>query len=80
MIIYESATSWIINKVINDYGGLHNCVTQRIGFQLFTLKECGMFAQSKGLEMNRNQIAECYMVLGGIPFYWNLLEKGLGLA
>ena len=30
--------------------------------------------------MNRNQIAECYMVLGGIPFYWNLLEKGLGLA
>ena len=39
-----------------------------------------MFAQSKGLEMNRNQIAECYMVLGGIPFYWNLLEKGLSLA
>ena len=80
LIIYESATSWIINKVINDYGGLHNRVTQRIGLQLFTLKECGMFAQSKGLEMNRNQIAECYMVLGGIPFYWNLLEKGLGLA
>ena len=44
LIIYESATSWIINKVINDYGGLHNRVTQRIGLQLFTLKECGMFA------------------------------------
>lgn len=80
LIIYESATSWIINKVINDHGELHNRVTQRIGLQLFTLKECGMFAQSKGLEMNRNQIAECYMVLGGIPFYWNLLEKGLGLT
>ena len=30
--------------------------------------------------MSRYQIAECYMVLGGIPFYWNLLEKGLSLA
>lgn len=80
LIICGSATSWIINKEINDYGELHNRVTQRIGLQLFTLKKCEMFAQSKGLEMNRNQIAECYMVLGGIPFYWNLLEKGLSLA
>ncbi len=80
LIICGSATSWIINKVINDHGGLHNRVTQRIALQPFTLKECEMFAQSKGLEMNRYQIAECYMVLGGIPFYWNLLERGLSLA
>ena len=80
LIICGSATSWIINKVINDHGGLHNRVTQRIALQPFTLKECEMFAQSKGLEMNRYQIAECYMILGGIPFYWNLLEKGFSLA
>lgn len=80
LIICGSATSWIINKVINDHGGLHNRVTQRIALQPFTLKECEMFVKSKGLEMNRYQIAECYMVLGGIPFYWNLLERGLGLA
>lgn len=80
LIICGSATSWIINKVINDHGGLHNRVTQSISLQPFTLKECEMFAQSKGIEMNRHQIAECYMVLGGIPFYWNLLEKGLSLA
>jgi hypothetical protein len=30
--------------------------------------------------MSRYQIAECYMVLGGIPFYWSMLEKGLSLA
>lgn len=80
LIICGSAKSWIINKVINDHGGLHNRVTQRIALQPFTLKECEMFAQSREFEMSRYQIAECYMILGGIPFYWNLLEKGLGLA
>ena len=80
LIICGSATSWIINKVINDHGGLHNRVTKQIALQPFTLKECEMFAQSKGLEMSRYQLAECYMVLGGIPYYWNLLEKGLSLA
>ena len=80
LIICGSATSWIINKVINDYGGLHNRVTQRIALQPFTLRECEMFAQNRGLEMSRYQIAECYMVLGGIPFYWSMLEKGLSLA
>ena len=80
LIICGSSTSWIINKVLNDHGGLHNRVTQRIALQPFTLKECEMFVKGKGLEMNRYQIAECYMVLGGIPFYWNLLERGLSLA
>ena len=80
LIICGSATSWIINKVINDHGGLHNRVTKQIALQPFTLNECEMFAKSKGLEMSRYQLAECYMVLGGIPYYWSLLEKGLSLA
>ena len=80
LIICGSATSWILNKVINDHGGLHNRVTRQIALQPFTLRECEMYAQSKGFEMSRYQIAECYMVLGGIPFYWSLLEKGLSLA
>ncbi|MBQ9137306.1 MAG: ATP-binding protein [Alistipes sp.] len=80
LIICGSATSWIINKVINDHGGLHNRVTKQIALQPFTLKECEMFAQSKGFEMSRYQLAECYMVFGGIPYYWSLLEKGLSLS
>ena len=80
VIICGSATSWIINKVINDHGGLHNRVTQRIALQPFTLHECEMYVQNRGIEMSRYQVAECYMVLGGIPFYWSLLEKGLSPA
>lgn len=80
LIICGSATSWIINKVINDHGGLHNRVTQQIALQPFTLNECEQFITSKGMEMSRYQIAECYMILGGVPFYWSLLERGLSLA
>ena len=26
------------------------------------------------------QLAECYMILGGIPYYWHFLDKGLSVA
>jgi len=32
------------------------------------------------LSMTRTDIAECYMALGGIPYYWRLLERGLSVA
>lgn len=80
LIICGSATSWIINKVINDHGGLHNRVTRQIALQPFTLLECEWFVKSKQIEMSRYQIAECYMIMGGVPFYWSLLERGLSLA
>ena len=76
LIICGSATSWIISKVINDHGGLHNRLTQQISLKPFTLHECELFVQSKGLELSRRQILESYMVLGGIPYYWDMLEKG----
>ena len=40
LIICGSATSWIINKVLKNHGGLHNRVTYRIHLQPFTLYEC----------------------------------------
>ena len=77
LIICGSATSWIINKVIKDKGGLHNRVTGRISLQSFTLKECEDYVASRGIAMTRYQIAETYMALGGIPFYWKHLEPDL---
>lgn len=80
LIVCGSATSWIINKVINDHGGLHNRVTCEIALQPFTLKECERFVRCRSMEMSRYQILGGYMVMGGIPYYWNQLEKGLSLA
>jgi uncharacterized protein len=39
VIICGSATAWMIQKIINDKGGLHNRVTRRIHLQAFTLAE-----------------------------------------
>ncbi len=80
LIICGSATSWIINNVFKNHGGLHNRVTYRINLEPFTLKECEQYAQSRHLEMNRYGILECYMVMGGIPFYWSLLERGRSVS
>ena len=77
LIVCGSATSWIINKVIKDKGGLHNRVTGRISLQPFTLKECEEYVAARGIVMTRYQIAETYMILGGIPFYWKHLEPDL---
>lgn len=78
-IICGSATSWIINKVLHNHGGLHNRVTYSIALSPFTLRECEDYAKSLKLGMNRRQIMEGYMIMGGIPFYWSKLQRGLGL-
>ncbi|MBQ2098139.1 MAG: ATP-binding protein, partial [Bacteroidales bacterium] len=80
LIICGSATSWIINNVFRNHGGLHNRVTHRIHLQPFTLRECELYAKSLHLSISRYEILECYMVLGGIPFYWSLLERGMSVS
>jgi len=79
-IVCGSATSWILDKVVHNRDGLHNRVTYRIPLRPFNLRECEQYAEFKGLEMTRAQIAECYMVLGGIPHYWHYLQRGLSVA
>lgn len=80
LIVCGSATSWIINKLIRNHGGLHNRVTLRIKLNPFTLTECEQYANSKNLGFSRRQIMECYMVMGGIPFYWSFLKKSKSVA
>lgn len=80
LVACGSATSWIVDKMINDYGGLHDRLTRRIRLEPFTLRECEEMARAKGLVLSRYQILELYMALGGIPFYWDLLERGESAA
>lgn len=80
LIICASATSWIIKKVLRNRGGLHNRVTRRIPLSPFTLHECELYVQSRHLQLSRRQISTLYMVMGGVAFYWSLLEKGMSDA
>jgi len=80
LVICGSATSWIMNKIIKNRGGLHNRVTRQILLEPFTLNETEQFLKSKKMALSRFQIAECYMILGGIPYYLEQLEKSLSLS
>jgi AAA+ ATPase superfamily predicted ATPase len=80
LVVCGSATSWIMNKVIKNRGGLHNRVTRQIFLQPFTLHETEQFLKSKKIALPRFQIAECYMIMGGIPYYLEQLEKQYSLS
>ena len=80
VIICGSAASYMIEKVLNDKGGLHNRVTKYINLQPFSLKETEQFLAQKGIVLTQFQILQIYMVFGGVPHYLNLIEKGLSAA
>lgn len=80
LIICGSATSWIINKVLKDHGGLHNRVTYRLPLFPFTLYECEKYMESRNMSFSRYDLIELYMVFGGVPFYWSLLNRGESAA
>ena len=80
LIVCGSAASWIINKLLNSRGGLHNRVTNRIPLQPFTLKECELFFSSRGATFDRYQIVQLYMVMGGVPFYLSQVDPKLSAA
>lgn len=68
LIICGSATSWIINKVLKNHGGLHNRVTYRLRIMPFTLHECEKYMSSRSASFSRYDLMELYMVFGGVPF------------
>ncbi|GHV23067.1 hypothetical protein FACS189428_6070 [Clostridia bacterium] len=80
LIICGSATSWIINKIVKNRGGLHNRITQQLFIEPFTLSECETFFNENNIEAERHQIVEYYMILGGIPYYLNLIKKQYSIA
>lgn len=80
LIVCGSATSWILNNLIKNRGGLHNRVTHKIPLKPFTLKECQEYFAARQFRLSTRQIAECYMVLGGVPFYLSKLSKAEGIA
>lgn len=80
LVVCGSATSWIVSKIVRNRGGLHNRLTRQIRLAPFTLRECEEYAVSRGLSLTRRDVCELYMALGGVPWYWSLLEKGWSVA
>ena len=76
LIVCGSAASWIIEKVINAKGGLHNRVTGQMNLSPFNLNEVESYLRDKGIKLTRIEILKIYMAIGGVPFYWTHIQKG----
>lgn len=77
LIICGSAASWIVQKIVQNKGGLHNRLTEKIRLEPFSLSETKLFLQSNGVTLNDKQILQIYMLTGGIPYYLTKVRPGI---
>jgi len=80
LIVCGSATSWMMDKVIDDHGGLHNRLTRSIFLPPFNLHDTEKFLKKKGFHLSYYEVAECYMIMGGTPYYLDMLDTSLSLS
>ena len=80
VIICGSANSWMLDKLINNHGGLYGRVTYEIKLSPFCLAECEEYFRENDVRLSRYDIAQAYMIVGGIPYYLQYFQKGMSLA
>ena len=80
LVVCGSATSWMLDNVIHDYGGLHGRLTEKMRLVPFTLAECEKYYKKNGFHLSRYEICVGYMALGGIPFYLDKLRTDLTIT
>lgn len=76
VVICGSAASWMIRKVVNHKGGLHNRITKRIHLSPFNLSETQHYLKSRSVYLDRYQLVQLYMAMGGIPHYLKEVRAG----
>lgn len=76
VVICGSAASWMVEHVLNNRGGLHNRVSRTIRLLPFSLKESEQYLISRGIRLDRYQVLQLYMAMGGIPQYLKQADKG----
>ena len=79
LIVCGSATTWIVDNIIDNHGGLHNRITHEMHIHPFNLHDTEEYLSTNGFKWNRLAMAQAYMVLGGIPYYLSLLDNALSL-
>ena len=80
VVVCGSANSWMMNSLINNHGGLYNRVTYEIKLSPFTLRECEEFFKANNVRLSRYDIAQSYMIFGGIPYYLGYFDGEFSLA
>lgn len=77
-VLCGSAASFMLDRLINAKGGLHNRITHRIRLEPFRLGEIRQFLARRGRRRGITQTLELTMALGGVPYY--LLQVSSGMS
>lgn len=75
LVVCGSATSWMLDNVIREYGGLHGRLTSKMHVSPFTLRECESYYKKHQFHLSRYEMVIAYMAFGGIPYYLDMLRK-----
>ena len=81
LYVCGSATTWMVDKLIGDRGGLYGRITRPIYLAPFTLSETEQYLNVvKKMGYGKKQILDAYMVFGGIPYYLDMFDKDIPLT
>jgi hypothetical protein len=80
LVVCGSAASWMLSKIINSKGGLHNRVTSRMRLEPFSLRETAAFLQMRNVKATRYDLLVLTMAMGGIPHYLKEVKPGWSIA
>jgi AAA+ ATPase superfamily predicted ATPase len=76
VVVCGSAASYMIKKIIQNRGGLHNRITRKIKLEPFKLTEVHEFLLFKGINLPQIEILKIYMALGGVAEYLEHIRTG----
>lgn len=81
LFVCGSATTWMLDKLIGDKGGLYGRISRSVYLAPFTLHEVESYLNDvRGMNFERHQILQAYMIFGGIPYYLEMLDPELPLS
>ena len=66
--------------MVKNKGGLHNRITEQVYLRPFRLGECEEYLHDNGCYWDRYTIMQCFMAMGGVPYYLGLLNPEQSLA
>lgn len=80
LIVCGSATTWMLDKLINNHGGLYGRTNREMHMHPFTLNETQRYLESRNVTMDCYDIVQTYMMMGGVAYYMSFMEPGKSLA
>ena len=80
LIVCGSATTWMLDHLVNSKGGLYGRTTREMHIHPFSLAETESYFNRRGVTMDRYDLVQTYMMMGGVPYYMSCFQPGKSLA